>query len=128
MIQPSGVVWIECGRGDLPHWSCFNDSPGSFFSNEKLRFTVLLSLKRLRLFIAISGLQHQLERLQVFKVPTLNKDIKKKKITKKWKGFWASLNKFELDHVSYLIIIDKLVLKLLMSLRVPQKYGLLQTY
>ena len=37
-----------------------------------------------------------------------------------------SLNRFELDDVSDLKIIDKLVLKLLISLRVSQKYGVLQ--
>ena len=37
-----------------------------------------------------------------------------------------SLSRFELDNVSDLKVIDKLVLKLLMSLRVPQEYGVLQ--
>ena len=37
-----------------------------------------------------------------------------------------SLNRFELDYVSYLKIIDKLVFKLLMYLRVSQEYGVLQ--
>ena len=37
-----------------------------------------------------------------------------------------SLNRFELDDVSDLKIIDKLVLKLLMSVRVLQEYGVLQ--
>ena len=37
-----------------------------------------------------------------------------------------SLNRFELDDVIDLKIIDKLVLKLLMSLRVSQEYGVLQ--
>ena len=36
------------------------------------------------------------------------------------------MNRFELDDVSNLNIIGKLVLKLLMSLRVSQKYGVLQ--
>ena len=36
----------------------------------------------------------------MFKVPTLNKKKKEKDITKKWKGFLVSLNKFELDDVS----------------------------
>ena len=40
--------------------------------------------------------------------------------------FSVSLNSFELDDVSYLKIIYKLVLKLLMSLRVLQKYGVLR--
>ena len=35
-------------------------------------------------------------------------------------------NRFELDDVSDLKIIGKLVLKLLMSLRVSQKHGVLQ--
>ena len=38
----------------------------------------------------------------------------------------VSLNRFEWDDVSDLKIIDNLVLKLLMSLRVPQEYGVLQ--
>ena len=37
-----------------------------------------------------------------------------------------SLNRFELDDVSDLKIIDKLVLNLLMSVRVLQEYGVLQ--
>ena len=37
-----------------------------------------------------------------------------------------SLNRFELGEVTDLKIINKLVLKLLMSLRVPQEYGVLQ--
>ena len=36
------------------------------------------------------------------------------------------MNRFELDDVSNLNIIGKLALKLLMSLRVSQKYGVLQ--
>ena len=36
------------------------------------------------------------------------------------------LNRFEMDDVSDLKIIGKLALKLLMSLRVSQKYGVLQ--
>ena len=36
----------------------------------------------------------------------------------------VSLNRFELDDVTDLKIFDKLVLKLLMSLRVSQEYGL----
>ena len=40
--------------------------------------------------------------------------------------FSVSLSSFELDDVSYLKIIYKLVLKLLMSLRVSQKYGVLR--
>ena len=62
----------------------------------------------------------------MFKVATLNKKKKEKDNTKKWKGFSVSLNKFELDNVSDLKIIDKLVLKLLMSLSVSQEYGVLQ--
>ena len=50
----------------------------------------------------------------------------KKDNTKKWKGCSVFLNRFELDDVSDLKIIDKLVLKLLMSLRVSQEYGALQ--
>ena len=60
------------------------------------------------------------------KVSTLNKKKKEKDDTKKWKGFSVSLNKFELDNVIDLKIINKLVLKLLMSLRVTQKYGVFQ--
>ena len=59
---------------------------------------------------------------KMFKVPTLNKNKKEKDITKKWKGFSVSLNRFELEDFSDLMIIGKLVLKLLMSLRMPQRY------
>ena len=53
--------------------------------------------------------------------------IKKKNIAlKKWKGFSVSLNRFELGEVTDLKIINKLVLKLLISLRVSQEYGVLQ--
>ena len=62
----------------------------------------------------------------MLKVPTLNKKKKEKDDTKKWKGFSVSLNRFQLDDVIDLKIIGKLVLKLLMSLRVSQKYGVLQ--
>ena len=62
----------------------------------------------------------------MFKVPTLNKNKKEKDINKNWKGLSVSLNRFELDDVSDLKIIDKLVLKLLMTLRVSQEYGVLQ--
>ena len=37
-----------------------------------------------------------------------------------------SLSRFKLDNISCLKIIDKLVLKLLMSLRVSREYGVLQ--
>ena len=56
------------------------------------------------------------------KVQTSNKYKKQKDKTKKWKGFSVSLNRFEMDDVSDLKIIGKLVLKLLMSLRVSQNY------
>ena len=62
----------------------------------------------------------------MFKVPTLNKNKKEEDNTKKWKRFSVSLNRFELDDVSDLKIIDKLVLNLLMSVRVLQEYGVLQ--
>ena len=62
----------------------------------------------------------------MFKVPTMNRNKKEKDNTKKWKGFSMSLNRFELDDVSDMKIIGKLVLKLLMSLRVSQEYGVLQ--
>ena len=62
----------------------------------------------------------------MFKVPTLNKNKKEEDNTKKWKRFSVSLNRFELDGVSDLKIIDKLVLNLLMSVRVLQEYGVLQ--
>ena len=62
----------------------------------------------------------------MFKVPTLNKNKNEEDKTKKWKRFSVSLNRFELDDVSDLKIIDKLVLKLLMSLRLLQEYGVLQ--
>ena len=62
----------------------------------------------------------------MFKVPRLNKNKKENDNTKRWKGFSVSLSRFELDDVCDLKIIDKVVLKLLMSLRVSQKYGVLQ--
>ena len=62
----------------------------------------------------------------MFKVPTLNKNKNEEDKTKKWKRFSVSLNRFELDDVSDLKIIDKLVLKLLMSLRLLQEYGVLE--
>ena len=71
--------------------------------------------------------QCQLDYMKMFKVPTLNKQKKEEKDnTKKWKRFSVSLNRFELDDVNDLEIIDKLVSKLLMSLRVSQKYGVFQ--
>ena len=51
--------------------------------------------------------------MKMFKVPTLGNNKKEKDKTKKWKGFSVSLKRFELDDVSDLKIIDKLVLKLL---------------
>ena len=62
----------------------------------------------------------------MFKVPTLNKNKKEEDNTKKWKRFFVSLNRFELDDVSDLKITDKLVLKLLMSLSVSQEYDVLK--
>ena len=62
----------------------------------------------------------------MFKVPTLNKNKNEEDKTKKWKRFSVSLNRFELDDVSDLRIIDKLGLKLLMSLIVSQEYDVLQ--
>ena len=62
----------------------------------------------------------------MFKVPTLNKNKKEEDNTKKWKRLSVSLNRFELDDVSDLKIIDKLVLNLLMSIKVLQEYGVLQ--
>ena len=62
----------------------------------------------------------------MFKIPTLNKNKKEEDNTKKWERFSVSLNKFELEDVSDLMIIDKLVLKLLMTLRVSEEYGVLQ--
>ena len=62
----------------------------------------------------------------MFQVPTLKKNKKEEDNTKKWKRFSVSLNRFELDDVSKFKIIYKLVLKLLMSLRVSQEYGVLQ--
>ena len=55
----------------------------------------------------------------MFEVPTLNKNKKEEDNTNKWK-------RFELDDVSELKIIVKLVLKLLMSLTVLQEFGVLQ--
>ena len=48
----------------------------------------------------------------MFTVLTLSKNKKQKDNNKKWKGFSVSLNRLELDDVSDLKIIDKLVLKL----------------
>ena len=62
----------------------------------------------------------------MFKVSTLNKNNKEENNTKKWKRFSVSLNRFELDDVSDLRIIDKLGLKLLMSLIVSQEHDVLQ--
>ena len=62
----------------------------------------------------------------MFKAPTLNKKKREKDNTKKWKEFSVSLNRFGLDDVSDLQIIDKLVLKLLIFLRVSQEYSVLQ--
>ena len=64
--------------------------------------------------------------MKIIKVRTLNKNKREKDNTKKWKGFSVSLNRFELDYVSDLKIIEKLVLKPLMSLSVLQEYGVLQ--
>ena len=61
----------------------------------------------------------------MFEVPALKK-YKKEDNTKKWKRFSMSLNRFGLDDVSNFKIIDRLVLKLLMSLRVSHEYGVLQ--
>ena len=89
-------------------------------------FTALTFLGLLHgLFFRMST-QCQLDYMNMFKVPILNKSKKEKDNTKKWKGFSVSLNRFELDYVSYLKIIDKLVFKLLMYLRVSQEYGVLQ--
>ena len=62
----------------------------------------------------------------MFKVPTLNKNKKEEDNTKKWERFSVSLNRFELEDVSDLMIIDMLVLKLLMTLRVSEEYVVLQ--
>ena len=62
----------------------------------------------------------------MFKARTLNKNKKEEDNTKKWKVFSVSSSRFELDAVSDLKIIDKLVLKLLMSLRISQEYDVLQ--
>ena len=62
----------------------------------------------------------------MFEVPTLNKNKKEEDNTNKWKRFSLSLIRFELDDVSELKIIVKLVLKLLMSLTVLQEFGVLQ--
>ena len=65
--------------------------------------------------------QHLSEYLQNVSISkTLNTNKKKKKI---WKGFSVFLNRFELDDVSDLKIIGKIILKLLMSLRVSKKYS-----
>ena len=62
----------------------------------------------------------------MFEVPTLNKIKKEEDNTNKWKRFSLSLIRFELDDVSELKIIVKLVLKLLMSVTVLQEFGVLQ--
>ena len=62
----------------------------------------------------------------MFKARTLNKNKKEEDNTKKWKVFSVSSSRFELDAVSDLKIIDKLVLKLLMSLGISQEYDVLQ--
>ena len=62
----------------------------------------------------------------MFEVPTLNKNKKEEDNTNKCKRFSLSLIRFELDDVSELKIIVKLVLKLLMSLTVLQEFGVLQ--
>ena len=62
----------------------------------------------------------------MFEVPTLNKNKKEEDNTNKSKRFSLSLIRFELDDVSELKIIVKLVLKLLMSLTVLQEFGVLQ--
>ena len=64
----------------------------------------------------------------MFQVSTLNKSNKEKYNTKNWKRYSVSLNRFELDDMMDLKIICKLVLKLLMFLRLPQKHGVLQLY
>ena len=100
----------------------------------------MLSPKGLRvkiLIVAVSNCKNHSKQFQeslsisrstfkVFKVPTLNKNNKEENNTKKWKRFSVSLNRFELDDVSDLRIIDKLGLKFLMSLIVSQEYDLLQ--
>ena len=58
------------------------------------------------------------------KVPILNK--KEEKITLKNGKDSRVLEQEDFDNVSDLKIIDKLVLKLLISRRVSQKYGVLQ--
>ena len=68
--------------------------------------------------------QRQSEYLQIYlKFQHLTKRKKEKNNAKKWKEFSVSFSKFELDDVSELKIIGKLVLKFLMSLRVSHKYG-----
>ena len=59
------------------------------------------------------------------KFQRLTKRKKEKDSTKKWTGFSVFLTRFQSDNISDLKIIGKLVLKLLMSLRVSQKYGVL---
>ena len=65
--------------------------------------------------------KHQPEYLQ--NVSSSNSEKKAEDNTKR---FLVSLDRFELDYVSNFTIIDKLVLKLLMSIRVSQEYGVLQ--
>ena len=71
-------------------------------------------------------LEHQLERLQNVQKSNSEKNKKEEDDTKKWKRFSVSLSRFVLDNVSDFKIVDKLVLKLLMSVIVSQEYGVLQ--
>ena len=139
MIQTSGVIWMECGRAGHPYWSCFNDFRVIFFLMKSCTslYTVLLSPNWLRIKVLIVegwnsnniAISTEPQRTSVGAPSEYLKfqhwtEIEKDN-TKKWKWFSVSLNRFELDDVSDLKIIDKLVLKLLMSLRVSQKYSVL---
>ena len=70
--------------------------------------------------------EHQLECIQNVHSSNSEKNKKEEDDTKKWKRFSVSLNRFVLDNVSDFKVVDKLVLKLLMSVIVSQEYGVLQ--
>ena len=135
MIQSSSIIWMEYGNVDHLYWSCFNDSRVNFLLMKSCTLhRVVVSqgtsiiCSRFELwqpFKAISREpKHQPEYLQ--NVSSSNSEKKAEDNTKKWKRFLVSLDRCELDYVSNFTIIDKLVLKLLMSIRVSQEYGVLQ--
>ena len=128
MIQSSDIIWMECGCVDHLYWALCIDpvsmTPESIFFWWKVAlYTGLLSLKELRIIILIVAgsncsnhskqfqQSHNISRstFKMFKFPTLNKNKKEKNNNKERKRFSVSLNSLELDDVSDLKIIDKLV-------------------